>query len=365
MADRIEKPANDEDRLTLNTVTTARRLAMQLIVVAGVLASLTLASVAHAAPSGAAGGGATASPPSLSALQSQAGDVRATMRQLEAEMVTLTERWDAARRDLDDATRRLMAARRLLERAESDLEQKRLVVEARVVLMYKAGEYSWVDILATSSSMADAEVQLEVMGRLAELDRGEEEEFQRLASEARRLEDLVEAERVAAVEAQATIDARRAEMDAMIAERAATLKDVVAQIKKILSEPELIMESGGKVTQLTWAKAFLKSISMPMTVDNVAAVVAWEMAEGGHWYNTAHFNPLNTSQPMPGARTFNSHGVKIYTSWAQGLKATVITINNGFYGRILAALRAGNDGQAVATAVAASPWGTGPFAVRE
>jgi hypothetical protein len=136
---------------------------------------------------------------------------------------------------------------------------------------------------------------------------------------------------------------------------------VVAKIKKILSAPELLMKSGGKVTQVTWAQAFLKRLGMPMTADNVAAIVAWEMAEGGHWYNTAYYNPLNTTQSMPGATIFNSVGVKAYKSWMQGLEASVITINNGFYDGILAALRRGNDAQAVADAVAASPWGTGSF----
>jgi hypothetical protein len=85
------------------------------------------------------------------------------------------------------------------------------------------------------------------------------------------------------------------------------------------------------------------------------------MAEGGHWYNTAYFNPLNTTQGMPGATSMNSVGVKAYSSWAVGLRATVITLHNGFYDGILAALRRGEDAQAVADAVAASPWGTGSF----
>jgi len=73
---------------------------------------------------------------------------------------------------------------------------------------------------------------------------------------------------------------------------------------------------------------------------------------------------LNTTQSMRGATIFNSVGVKAYKSWLQGLEASVITINNGLYGGILAALRTGNDGQAVAAAVAASPWGTGLFDVK-
>jgi peptidoglycan hydrolase CwlO-like protein len=336
--------------------------------VVAVLATAALPRPAQAARSiGATEAGVVLASPgtSLKELQGEARRVRASMKRLEAEMTTLTEEWHAARRKLDETNARLVAAGRQLDLSRTELEQQRRLVAARMITMYKAGEYTWFDIVASSSSMTDAEVALDVMRRISELDRREETELQRLTVEARRFESQVEGERTAAIADQIDIDARRVAMDQKIAERAVLLKDVVAQIKKILASPELLMKAGGKVTQVTWAQAFLKSLNMRQSVDNLAAVVAWEMAEGGHWYNTAYYNPLNTTQPMPGATIFNSVGVRAYKSWAQGLRATVITINNGYYGGILAALRAGNDGQAVAAAVAASPWGTGLFTVRD
>ncbi|HEY5169791.1 MAG TPA: hypothetical protein VIK03_10415, partial [Thermoleophilia bacterium] len=256
---------------------------------------------------------------------------------------------------------RLIEARRQLDRSRTALDEQRGLVSSRMVMMYKTGEYTWLDIVADSSSLADAETVLDFLRKISQLDRHEETELQRLAGEARRLERAVEDERRQAVAAQTEIDIQRAAMDQKIAERAVLLKDVVAQIKKILSAPELLMKAGGKVTQVTWAQAFLKRLGMPMTADNVAAVMAWEMAEGGHWYNTAYYNPLNTTQSMPGATVFNSVGVKAYTSWKQGLQATVVTLKNGYYGGIIDALRRGNDSTAVAAAVGASPWGTGNF----
>jgi len=307
---------------------------------------------------------AAASPRSLAELQKEARQVRSQMERLEAEMQVVTQKWEAARQRLDEVNLRLIEARRQLDRSRTALDEQRRLVSNRMVTMYKTGEYTWLDIMADSSSLADAETVLDFLRKISQLDRHEETELQRLAGEARRLERAVEDERRQAVAAQTEIDAQRAAMDQKIAERAVLLKDVVAQIKKILSAPELLMKAGGKVTQVTWAQAFLKRLGMPMTADNVAAVMAWEMAEGGHWYNTAYYNPLNTTQSMPGATIFNSVGVKAYKSWLQGLEASVITINNGLYGGILAALRAGNDGQAVAAAVAASPWGTGLFDVK-
>jgi peptidoglycan hydrolase CwlO-like protein len=298
---------------------------------------------------------------SLAELQREARRTRAQMEQLNAESQVVTQKWEAARQRLDEVNATLVQARRQLTRSRNELDRQRTLVSGRMRTMYKTGEFTWLDVATSASSLADAETVLDFLRRISLQDRHEETELQRLAGVARRDEAAVEDDRRQAVLAQADLDDQRFAVEQKIAERAALLKEVVAKIKKILSAPELLMRAGGKITQVTWAQAFVKSLGMPMTADNVAAVVAWEMAEGGHWYNTAYYNPLNTTQSMPGATIFNSVGVKAYTSWAQGLKASVITIRNGYYGGILDALRRGNDAQAVADAVAASPWGTGSF----
>ena len=300
-------------------------------------------------------------PDSLAELQKEARRTRAQMARLDAEMQIVMQKWDAARQRLDEVNAELVQARRQLIRSRNELDRQRALVAGRMRTMYKTGEVTWLDVVTSASSLADTETALEFLRRISLQDRHEETELQRLTGLARRDEAAVEEDRQQAVLAQADVDDQRFAVEQKVAERAALLKDVVAKIKKILSAPELLMRAGGKITQVTWAQAFLKSLGMPITADNVAAVVAWEMAEGGHWYNTAYFNPLNTTQSMPGATVFNSVGVKAYTSWVQGLKASVITLRNGYYGGILDALSRGNDAQAVANAVAASPWGTGSF----
>jgi hypothetical protein len=104
-----------------------------------------------------------------------------------------------------------------------------------------------------------------------------------------------------------------------------------------------------------WAHDFLTRLGMPVTSENVRAVVAWEKAEG----TRAQYNPLATTQGMPGATRFNSVGVKNYLSYDDGIAANIKAITNGRYENVLAALRAGNSAEAVAQAIAASPWGTG------
>lgn len=119
--------------------------------------------------------------------------------------------------------------------------------------------------------------------------------------------------------------------------------------------------SGSSYTPRSWAAALLSSGGWPQSGCNLAAVTGWEAAEGGNWDNSARYNPLDTTQPEPGSWPMNSVNVQAYPSWAEGFTATLATLRNGRYGGILAALQSGNDAQAVADAVAASPWGTGPF----
>jgi hypothetical protein len=115
------------------------------------------------------------------------------------------------------------------------------------------------------------------------------------------------------------------------------------------------------VTPATWALALLTSLGDQGTAENMRAVTAWERAEGGHWSNAAAHNPLNTTQPEPGSWPINGVGVQAFPSWNEGLAATVATLDNGRYGGVLSALRAGQCAACVAAAVGASPWGTGTF----
>ena len=109
-----------------------------------------------------------------------------------------------------------------------------------------------------------------------------------------------------------------------------------------------------------WANDFLTRVGMPVTSENVRAVVAWEKAEG----TKAQFNPLATTRSMPGATNFNKVGVKNFASYADGIEANAAALMNGRYPNVLAALQRGNSAVAVAQAIAASPWGTGNGVLR-
>jgi hypothetical protein len=111
-------------------------------------------------------------------------------------------------------------------------------------------------------------------------------------------------------------------------------------------------------TPADFATAVLARLGIIPNGGNVAAIVAWERAEGG-W---AHNNPLNTTLPEPGASDLpgNAAHVKVYATMDVGVAATASVLTEQPYAAVASAL-AGNDPYAIARAVAASPWGTPDF----
>lgn len=89
---------------------------------------------------------------------------------------------------------------------------------------------------------------------------------------------------------------------------------------------------------LIWADGTLLGISAPADDTNLLTLWDWSHAESGsdvmRWNN-----PLNTTQPEPGAVDMNSVGVKRYPDIDTGVLATVTTLLNGFYPAIVSNLR--------------------------
>lgn len=108
----------------------------------------------------------------------------------------------------------------------------------------------------------------------------------------------------------------------------------------------------------SFAVALLNRLGIQPSAGAVHGIVAWEAAEGGNWENDARYNPMNTTEKMPGSGDVGTQGdIGSYTSWQQGLEATAKTLENGNYGGILEAFKSGNA-ESVANAVVSSPWGT-------
>ena len=114
----------------------------------------------------------------------------------------------------------------------------------------------------------------------------------------------------------------------------------------------------------TWATQLLTALGAPTTDANITALTTWQQHEGGHWNNSASFNPLNTTLDMGNSQSMNSVGVKRYNSWEEGVQATVKTLTGANAGSrgytdIVNALKSGASTEAILSAISNSAWVTG------
>lgn len=160
------------------------------------------------------------------------------------------------------------------------------------------------------------------------------------------------AELVAAVRAQERAHAR---LDRIRA--AASSSTVLADLDRAQDAAAVATTSfDGSVTRGVWAGALLDRIGAPRCDDNVAALIAWQVAEG----TDARWNPLATTMPHAGSTTFNSASVRDYPSLEDGLDATIATLETGApewgYERVLGDLRGCAPAATTLDAVNASAW---------
>lgn len=113
------------------------------------------------------------------------------------------------------------------------------------------------------------------------------------------------------------------------------------------------------MTPVDFARALLRRLNLPVTDNNVNALIAFQKIESGHQANGAWFNPLNTMRGAPGARDANLQvkGIKAYSSWDEGLEATAKTIAQPNMSGIFNSLRASANPDDTLRAIHVSPWG--------
>jgi hypothetical protein len=122
--------------------------------------------------------------------------------------------------------------------------------------------------------------------------------------------------------------------------------------------------SKGTGDKQTWASQLLTALGAPVNDSNVTALTTWQSREGGHWNNSASFNPLNTTLDMGNSQSMNSVGVKRYNSWDEGVQATVSTLTGKNadargYSAIVGALKSGAPTETILSAISNSAWVTG------
>jgi murein DD-endopeptidase MepM/ murein hydrolase activator NlpD len=120
----------------------------------------------------------------------------------------------------------------------------------------------------------------------------------------------------------------------------------------------------GTGSEKEWAAGLLTKLGAPVNDAAINALTTWMRHEGGHWKNSANYNPLNTTLSLNGSSSMNSVGVQSYKSWEDGYAATVGTLtgknaSERGYAGIVNALRSGQSTEQILSAINNSAWMTG------
>jgi hypothetical protein len=129
-----------------------------------------------------------------------------------------------------------------------------------------------------------------------------------------------------------------------------------------------VSDRGPDMSKEEWARAVIQKLGGTPTADSVDAMLTWMAHEGGHWNNSAGYNPLNTTRSMPGSSLMDSGpgraaGVRHYKNWQQGIDATVLTLKEKAkargYDKIVDAFKGGKDKEVILDAINNSAWVSG------
>jgi TP901 family phage tail tape measure protein len=121
-----------------------------------------------------------------------------------------------------------------------------------------------------------------------------------------------------------------------------------------LESAQRLHSLSGNVSPEQFAKSVLGSIGAPTSGSSLKAFEAWEQQEGGNWHNSAKYNPLNTTEKLPG----DTGKFTAFTSWGQGLEGTLKTLQSPAYAQIVKLLQSGGSVSSIEQAINKSKWGT-------
>jgi hypothetical protein len=305
----------------------------------------------------------------LAALEAQISSEQARVLAVRDSMNALAAKVGATRRLYEAIQVRLKATRVQRSQVEARHQAIRTAIDRAAADAYMRGPGYKFEALLELDSMSDATYVLgyttAITRHHAELAAEAQMLALRLRKQAQQETDLV-ARRGAALDRlsvqQSAVTRTFVEQQVRLASLArarAQVGSLLAELREQLRLEEIAaaeeaLAHGTPLTFGQWAARFLSMIHAPVARNNLIAMVAWQAAE----YTTARWNPLATTQYMPGSTQFNSSRVRNYVSLAQGLEATWKTLRHSGYGyeAILANLARNADPMTTAKAINASRW---------
>ena len=303
----------------------------------------------------------------LVALESSINGGQASVRRLQTQMRSLAADVSRESGNLAEVRNNLGATKAKLAETKGRLTSLQGQIHLRAQEMYKRGPVHVLGIVLGSENLSDFVGRVTYVGRIVRRD-------SQLVLETRRIEAELEGlrahqEQLERTQANTvtTLQARQDALTEVFAQQQAELAKLAsakAEALRLIGQLEAQLGDLGRLRRVAgtgmtisygeWAESFLATLGAPVVRSNLVVVVAWEAAEG----TQATWNPLATTMPMPGATTYNSHGVRNYSSKEEGIQASILTLRrpNHGYEAILDSLERGAEAMETGRAIQQSDW---------
>lgn len=339
---------------------------------ASILASIVLASFALPAIAADTAQQLASARDRLVALETQLKSDRDAVDTLEAQLASLKDEVQQAETRYQELDVQLEQTKNEVRDAGARYDAVHAQLNEIIREAYMGGAGGTIGFLVGAQSQADLADRLDFLSAIASSNANLAAEVTRLQSDLQDRTATIQGllkDKEAVLRSLSTdrtsLQAATVQHQAAVAQEEKTLNnilDLVARLRQELNATDISVlqhtfQGEKSVPYGQWADAFLANeLNAPTCRDNEVAMVAWQLNEG----TSADWNPLATTYSMPGASYFNSSGVKNYTSLAQGMEATRLTLEKGsssyLYKPIINNLQNCSAAAKTADAINASSW---------
>jgi peptidoglycan DL-endopeptidase CwlO len=179
---------------------------------------------------------ATKDPTTLTEMQHEADRIEREIKRLDDRLEVAVEDYNLATARLAQLNADLSELRITLERQQSELARMQDEMGMRLELMYKTGDWGFIDALLSSNSIADVETQIDFFSRLSRQDSELEDDYSQLVEQMERSEALAADRREEALAVEQQVETEKRMIEDKLAERESILKGLDKDIRKILSQ---------------------------------------------------------------------------------------------------------------------------------
>jgi cell wall-associated NlpC family hydrolase len=177
---------------------------------------------------------ATKEPTTYFEMQDEANRLERQIKTLDDQLEVIVEDYDQARFRLDALNADLTRIRLDLERRQAELAATQAEMGHRLTLMYKTGDWGFLDAVLSAGDISDVTTQIDFFRRVSEQDSELQTEYAQLVGEVEDLETAVAEKRAEALSVAQRVEDEKLVIEDKLAERKSILKGLDQRIKKIL-----------------------------------------------------------------------------------------------------------------------------------